>query len=110
MQDAIVRFFSENEVWLTDVLEFGREQGTLRFDGSARDVARTVISTLEGAMLIARPFGEVQRFEEVATRLLTTLRPPTPGVKPRSGRNRATGSRLERSPREVSSRLAPRTS
>jgi TetR/AcrR family transcriptional regulator, transcriptional repressor for nem operon len=102
MQDAIVRFFNENELWLSGVLELGREQGTLRFDGSARDVARTIISTLEGAMLVARPFGEIQRFEEVATRLLTTLRPPTPGViQSRSGRNRATRSRLERSPREA---------
>jgi TetR/AcrR family transcriptional repressor of nem operon len=85
MQHAIVLFFSQNEVWLTEVLEAGREQGTLRFDGSASEVARTIISTLEGAMLIARPFGDVQRFQEVAARLLATLRPATREViRPRN--------------------------
>lgn len=94
MQSAIVGFFSENEVWLSGVLELGREQGTLRFDGSAPEVARTIISTLEGAMLIARPFGDVKRFQEVATRLLATLRPPAPNVI-RNGLNRPTRSRSE---------------
>jgi TetR/AcrR family transcriptional regulator, transcriptional repressor for nem operon len=80
MQNAIIRFFSENEVWLAHVLELGKEQGSLRFDGSAPEVARTIVSTLEGAMLIARPFGDVHRFQEVATRLLATLRAPSPEV------------------------------
>jgi TetR/AcrR family transcriptional repressor of nem operon len=94
MQKAIVRFFSENEVWLTDVLELGSEQGTLRFDGPAPEVARTIISTLEGAMLIARPFGDVRRFQEVARRLLTTLRAASPKVvRASNGLNRAPGSR-----------------
>jgi TetR/AcrR family transcriptional repressor of nem operon len=95
MQKAIVGFFSENEVWLTDVLELGREQGALRFDGSGPEVARTIISTLEGAMLIARPFGDVRRFQEVARRLLTSLRPPPSprAVQSSNGLNRATGSR-----------------
>jgi TetR/AcrR family transcriptional repressor of nem operon len=94
MQKAIVCFFSENEVWLTEVLELGREQGSLRFDGAAHEVARTIISTLEGGMLIARPFGDVRRFQEVATRLLRTLRPASPRVvRASNGLNRATKSR-----------------
>jgi TetR/AcrR family transcriptional regulator, transcriptional repressor for nem operon len=107
MQQAIVRFFSENEVWLTDVLELGRERATLRFDGSTREVARTIISTLEGAMLVARPFGDVQRFEEVATRLLTTLRPPpSEVVRPRGALNRATRSKPERASSREAKRIA----
>jgi TetR/AcrR family transcriptional repressor of nem operon len=101
MQRAIVDFFSENEVWLTAVLELGREQGTLGFEGSDAEVARTIISTLEGAMLIARPFGDVRRFQEVATRLLATLRSPSPNVI-RTGLNRATRSRSARTSREAS--------
>ncbi|HWD24192.1 MAG TPA: TetR/AcrR family transcriptional regulator [Acidimicrobiales bacterium] len=77
MQDAVVSFFNENEEWLTGVLELGNDQGTLQFDGSARDVARTIVSTLEGAMLVARPYGEVRRFQVVAKRLLATLKPPS---------------------------------
>jgi TetR/AcrR family transcriptional repressor of nem operon len=100
MQSAVVDFFSENEVWLTGVLALGREQGTLGFDGSAAEVARTIISTLEGAMLIARPFGDVQRFQEVATRLLATLRPPSPKVT-RNGLRGATKPRSRPASREA---------
>ena len=78
MQVAVVRFFDGNEAWLARVLELGRDQGTLQFDGAPREVARTIVSTLEGAMLVARPYGDVQRFEEVATRLLATLKPASP--------------------------------
>src|SRR5215208_1191377 len=63
MRDAILRFFDDNEEWLTRVLEQGREDGTLRGNGSARDEARTIVSGLEGALLVARPFGDVDRFE-----------------------------------------------
>ena len=48
MRERVVRFFDDNEVWLTHVLEEGRKAGTMRFDGSARPVARTLIGGLEG--------------------------------------------------------------
>ncbi len=73
MQDAIIDFFDQNEVWLTSVLERGQEEGALRFSGSAGDAAQTIVSGLEGALLIARPYGDVARFEAAATRLLSSL-------------------------------------
>lgn len=78
MQDAVVRFFDENEVWLTRVLELGRAEMTLQFDGSPREVARTIVSALEGAMLVARPYGDVRRFQAVATRVLALVKPSLP--------------------------------
>src|SRR5450755_523249 len=71
--NAIVVFFDDNEIWLERVLEQGRTDDTLNFDGSARDTARMIISGLEGAMLVARPYGESERFQTTATTLLTTL-------------------------------------
>jgi TetR/AcrR family transcriptional repressor of nem operon len=73
IRDAVVEFFDENETWLARVLEQGRTDGSLRFDGSTRDIARMIISGLEGALLVARPYGDSERFETAATTLLTTL-------------------------------------
>jgi TetR/AcrR family transcriptional repressor of nem operon len=74
MQNTVVRFFAQNETWLTGVLEQGRSEGTLQFDGSPNDVAGMIVSGLEGAMLVARPFDDVARFQAVAHQLLAGLR------------------------------------
>src|ERR1700733_7401453 len=47
MQDAVVRFFDQNERWLTRVLKQGREEGTLTFTGPAQETARMIVSGLE---------------------------------------------------------------
>jgi TetR/AcrR family transcriptional repressor of nem operon len=73
MRLAVIRFFDENEGWLARVLERGAEEGTLVFAGSASAVARSIISGLEGAMLIARPYDDVARFDSVANRILAGL-------------------------------------
>ena len=76
IREAILRFFDESEAWLVDVLEAGKADGTLRLDGSARDEARSIVSGLEGALLVARPFGDVSRFEATASRLVERLAAP----------------------------------
>ncbi len=73
MRQKVIRFFDENEEWLTHVLEQGRRDGTLVFAGSASEVARTIVVGLEGAMLVTRPYGDVARFEAAASHLLTSL-------------------------------------
>jgi TetR/AcrR family transcriptional regulator, transcriptional repressor for nem operon len=70
MREEVVRFFDENEVWLARVLEQGREEGTVSYAGGASVVAQSIISGLEGALLIARPYGDVARFESAADQLL----------------------------------------
>ena len=57
MQTAVVGFFDHNERWLGAVLEQGRDEGSLAFAGPAPDTARMIVSGLEGAMLVTRPYG-----------------------------------------------------
>jgi len=73
MRERVVRFFDDNERWLARVLDAGRRHGTLRFHGSARSVARTLVGGLEGAMLVARPYGYVKRFRSAAALLIDGL-------------------------------------
>jgi TetR/AcrR family transcriptional repressor of nem operon len=75
MQVAVADFFEKNENWLAGVLRQGRDDGTLSFAGSPLDEARSIVSSLEGAMLIARSFGDVKRFQSAASHLLTALGP-----------------------------------
>jgi len=78
VQRHVLTFFDEQEAWLAGVLERGRGEGTLRFDGRPNEVARTIVSSLEGAILVARPFGDVARFDVVVSRELDGLSPDTP--------------------------------
>lgn len=73
MREAVIGFFDANERWLADVFEQGAREGSLRLDGSPDAAARALVGGLEGAMLVARPYGEVARFEAVASRLLAGL-------------------------------------
>jgi TetR/AcrR family transcriptional repressor of nem operon len=75
MQDAIRGFFDVNERWLSRVLESGRRDGTLGFDGSPEEAARAITSALEGAMLLARPYGGAARFTSAAERVLREFAP-----------------------------------
>lgn len=74
MRAIVVGFFDDNEIWLSKVLEQGRLDGSLTFTGSARQAARFVIATLEGAMLVTRPFGGVMRFRNALNSLVVGLR------------------------------------
>jgi TetR/AcrR family transcriptional repressor of nem operon len=75
MRDAVLGFFDSNENWLTWVLKGGAEDGVLSFTGPAEETARVIVSSLEGAMLIARPYDDVARFETAAGRMIDGLIP-----------------------------------
>jgi TetR/AcrR family transcriptional repressor of nem operon len=85
MQDAVVRFFEENERWVARVLVQGRREGTLAFIGPPGEMARMIVSGLEGAMLVARPFDDIARFQQSAGHLLSGVK-TTP---PRAARSRS---------------------
>jgi TetR/AcrR family transcriptional repressor of nem operon len=74
MQREVTTFFEQNTAWLTGVLDQGRDEGTLRFAGAAEDAAGMVLGALEGALLICRMDGSVERFRTTAARLLAGLR------------------------------------
>ena len=73
MKEEVKHFFDENEQWLAAVLEQGRKDGSLEFKGSAVDLARGMVGSLEGAMMLARSYGEPARFHTVAERLVASL-------------------------------------
>ena len=73
MRASVVSFFDDNETWLQQVLEEGRGDGSLQFSGSTRDVARMIISCLEGAMLVTRPYSDIPRFQHAAASLVAGL-------------------------------------
>jgi TetR/AcrR family transcriptional repressor of nem operon len=87
MQAEIRRFFDLNEAWLAGVIEQGRDANVLHTRGTAREVARTFLSGLEGAMLVARPYNDVARFANSAQELLEHLR--NPGIAIRRVRSSA---------------------
>ena len=70
---AVVAFFDDNESWLERVLDAGHGAGTLRFEASARETARLLIGDLEGAMLLARLYGDRGRFGAATERLISTV-------------------------------------
>jgi TetR/AcrR family transcriptional regulator, transcriptional repressor for nem operon len=70
MQAALEYFFDVNESWLALVLDDGRSDGSLKFEGSTADAAQFIISSLEGSMMLARAHGGMMRFEAAARHLL----------------------------------------
>lgn len=66
-------FFDMNEAWLAEVLEAGRSAKQLQFRGSGLDEARYIVSGLEGAMLIARSYGDPARLSATAARIIASL-------------------------------------
>ncbi len=73
MKTGLKHFFDENERWLVAVLEDGQATGKLRFAGSARETARLLVGSLEGAMMLARSYDDVTRLKSAAERLLSGL-------------------------------------
>jgi TetR/AcrR family transcriptional regulator, transcriptional repressor for nem operon len=81
MRSAVVAFFDSNEVWLDRVLREGRRRGELAFTGSAREVARAMISALEGALLTSRPYSDPKRFRATARQMIKRLANPAPSKR-----------------------------
>lgn len=85
MQTEIRLFFDLNQQWLTGIVEEGRRTNVFHNRGAANDVASMLLSALEGAMLIARPYGDLARFASAAAQILESLTIPgkSPGRGPR---------------------------
>ena len=73
MQDELRRFFDANERWLTGVLDEGLRKGELAFREPAKARARLLLGTLEGAMLVARTYGDVAWFRSAAQNAVSDL-------------------------------------
>jgi TetR/AcrR family transcriptional regulator, transcriptional repressor for nem operon len=64
--ELVRAFFRDNEVWIARNLLDGRKSGRITFTGPAAPVARALMSAIEGAMLAAKAFGDLDRFDSVA--------------------------------------------
>ena len=95
MQGALRVFFELNERWLTALLEQGQAAGTMALRTSSTDAARMLVAALEGAMLVARAYGDPARFAAAAELLLTQLEDGGDRQEPR-GAARARGGRTTR--------------
>ena len=76
MRERVRHFFDENERWLARVLDEGRKAGQLAFKGAPVELARMIVASLEGAMMLARSYGEPPRFDAAAERVITELESP----------------------------------
>lgn len=92
MRSVLKHYFDANECWLAGVLEAGREAGELNFDGRPQAVASLLVGALEGAMMLARSYGDAKRFDAAAERLLADLRVPQPSPSRRRAAARPTRS------------------
>ena len=75
MRERVRHFFDENERWLARVLDEGRKAGQLAFKGAPVELARMIVASLEGAMLLARSYSEPPRFDAAAERVIAELEP-----------------------------------
>ena len=73
MRDEMRHYFDANERWLVGVLQEGKRAKVLKFSGTAAEAAQTLIGALEGAMMIARSYGDLARFRAVSDRVLESL-------------------------------------
>ncbi len=73
IREGLTAFFDLNQAWLEHVLEEGSADGSLRLTAPSAETAQLIVSALEGAMLVARPYGELDRFDSVVTGLLASL-------------------------------------
>ena len=73
MQKGLRAFFDANERWLTTVLEAGLQAGVFRVSDSANACARVLLGALEGAMLVARSYGDPGRFQAAAAHMLADI-------------------------------------
>lgn len=76
IREEVQAFFGLNERWLACVLEEGRSAGLLEFTGSPEVEARLLVASLEGALLVARSYADVDRYRELAEKLLAEREVP----------------------------------
>ena len=73
MLPKLTRFFNLNTGWLSQILEEGKTQKLFSFKGSALQQAQVILSTLQGAMLIARVDGNCVVFDHTTALVVLNL-------------------------------------
>ena len=74
MQLAINDFFVDHETWVEKILLSGKENGELDFDGDALDHARLIVSSMQGALLVAKSQRSMPRIKSNTENLIGNYR------------------------------------
>lgn len=69
------QFFREQEAWISATLAEGVDSGTINDIGPPDILAKTILSALEGAMIVARSMGRPEHLDDVSSQLVALLRP-----------------------------------
>lgn len=73
VKTEVTRFFDINEAWLAKIFEQGKRAEAMKFVDSPTEAARLVIAALEGAMMVARSYGDAERFDRASRRVLAHM-------------------------------------
>lgn len=76
VQVEVKQFYTENEAWLAKVLQAGLTEEVFQLNQSVQIEAQLLLAGLQGAMLNARAFGDIERFRVMAQKLLQSLTKP----------------------------------
>lgn len=75
VKQAIQGFFTDNELWLSQLIANGQQDGSFKISSSPNLIAAQLLATLEGAMLIARSAEKdnVGKFKQVVKGTIQSL-------------------------------------
>lgn len=74
LRNGVKRLRQFHSEWLTRILEKGREDRTINFNGQSVDaVARWVFATVQGSLLVARASGNREDYDVVVEQLANAL-------------------------------------
>ncbi|WP_373228738.1 TetR/AcrR family transcriptional regulator [Cohnella sp.] len=73
VQEGLAHLFTANLEWLERVLDQGRRNGHLNFEGAANVRAHQFLASLQGAQLLAKSFRDLSRFDMIADGLISAL-------------------------------------
>lgn len=70
MQRAITAFFDSHEIWVDKILISGLEAGDIKYKGTSLEHAQLIVSSLQGALLVAKSTGCVDRMKATASNIV----------------------------------------
>lgn len=71
---GLKRFFELNARWLTEVLAEGKAKRIFILNGTASSHAHLLVSSLQGALILARATDDQKVFDQTASALMASLR------------------------------------
>lgn len=70
---GVKRFFEFNVRWLTEILAEGKAKRIFTLNGTASHHAHLLVSSLQGALILARATGDSKVFDHTASLLMASL-------------------------------------